>query len=298
MRPERTPLTNDDLRVLASEARYHVVSTVAATKAGHVGGPLSAMDLLIALYFRHLNVRPDEPAWPDRDRFILSKGHSAIGLYSVLAQRGYFPVSELSTFDKGNSRLQGHPDPTKLPGIETATGSLGQGLSVGVGFAMGARRNGRDSRTWVMLGDGELQEGMIWEAVHVAVRYRLGHLIALVDANGLQQYGWPRGETSRADREDPWVGFDLRAMFEGFGWRVLECDGHDYDDIDRAFLDAKSRDAEDAPTAIIAHTVKGRGLSFAEHDHRWHTGVATEEQLVLAREELEIAAHAGGGGIR
>lgn len=282
--------TDDELRLLAAEARLHVVSTVAASKAGHVGGPLSAMDLLTSLYFRHLAVRPEDPSWEGRDRFILSKGHSAIGQYTVMAMRGYFPVDELATFDKGNSRLQGHPDPTKLPGIEAATGSLGQGLAVGVGFALGSRMNGRDSHTWVMLGDGELQEGMIWESAHAAARYDLGHLIAIVDHNGLQQYGWPQDDRSRGDRQDPWVGFDIAAMFSAFGWNVLDCDGHDVADIDAAFTTARERSVTSAPTVIIARTVKGKGLSFAEGQHKWHTGVASEVELELARQELSPIA--------
>lgn len=282
----RTDLTDDDLRKLAAEARLHVISTVAASKAGHVGGPLSAMDLLIALYFRHLALRPDEPDWEGRDRFILSKGHSAIGQYTVMALRGYFPVEELATFDKGDSRLQGHPDPTKLPGIEAATGSLGQGLAVGVGLALGARMNGRESRTWVMLGDGELQEGMIWESAHAAARYELGRLIAIVDHNGLQQYGWTSDERSRGDRQESWVGFDLEAMFSSFGWNVLHCDGHDFASIDAAYSTAAARPLRSAPTVIIARTTKGRGVSFAENMHKWHTGVANDEQLAQARAEL------------
>ncbi|MFI8595570.1 transketolase [Microbacterium sp. NPDC078428] len=286
---DRTVLDDDALQRIADEARLHVVSTVAASKAGHVGGPLSAMDLLTALFFRHMNIDPQRPDWPERDRFILSKGHSAIGLYTVMALRGYLPVDELATFDKGNSRLQGHPDPTKLPGIETATGSLGQGLAVGVGFALGARMDGRQSRHWVMLGDGELQEGMIWESAHAAARYELGHLIAIVDQNGLQQYGWPSDGRGRADRQDPWVGFDVGAIFASFGWNVLHCDGHDYADIDRVLRGAGERAAVAAPTVIVARTVKGRGLSFAEGQHKWHTGVATAEQLTLARTELTTA---------
>lgn len=287
-------LTDHQLRAIADEARLHVVTTVAASKAGHVGGPLSAMDLMTALYFRHLSIRPEDPTWAGRDRFILSKGHSAIGQYTVMAMRGYFSVDELATFDKGNSRLQGHPDPTKLPGIEAATGSLGQGLAVGVGFALGARMNGSDSRTWVMLGDGELQEGMIWESAHAAARYELGRLVAIVDHNGLQQYGWPRDERSRADRQDPWVGFDIGAMFAAFGWNVLHCDGHDFASIDAAFVAAAARDARSAPTVVIARTVKGRGLSFAEGQHKWHTGVANDEQLASAREQLSPAPEAEG----
>jgi transketolase len=290
MHSQRTEFTDDELRAIANEARLHVVSTVAASKAGHVGGPLSAMDLMTSLYFRHLSIRPDEPTWAERDRFILSKGHSAIGQYAVMALRGYFPVEELATFDKGNSRLQGHPDPTKLPGIEAATGSLGQGLAVGVGFALGTRLNGRDSRTWVMLGDGELQEGMIWESAHVAARYDLGRLVAIVDHNGLQQYGWPQDERSRGDRQDPWVGFDIGAMFASFGWNVLHCDGHDVASIDEAFAAAVARDARSAPTVVVARTVKGRGISFAEGQHKWHTGVANDEQLAQARAELTTTA--------
>ncbi len=289
MLPPRSDLTDDDLRAIANQARLLVVSTVAASKAGHVGGPLSAMDLLVSLYFRQLALRPEDPQWEGRDRFILSKGHSAIGQYTVMALRGYFPVEELATFDKGDSRLQGHPDPTKLPGIETATGSLGQGLAVGVGFALGARMNGRTSRTWVMLGDGELQEGMIWESAHAAARYELGGLVAIVDHNGLQQYGWPHDARSRGDRQDPWVGFDLDAMFASFGWNVLHCDGHDIASITAAYTAAAARDLHSAPTVIIARTVKGRGLSFAEGQHKWHTGVANDDQLAQARIELAPA---------
>jgi transketolase len=218
-----------DLERLAQRGRWLVISTVARSGAGHVGGPLSAMDILIALYFRVMQIRPEEPHWPERDRFILSKGHSAIGLYTVLALRGYLPVEELKTFDKERSRLQGHPDVTKLPGLETSTGSLGQGLSVGLGFALGARLRKEKFHTFVIIGDGELQEGMIWEAVHVAPRYKLGNLTAILDWNGLQQFGWSLGpgETNRGDKRDPWAGVDLKGIFERFGWRVLETDGHD-----------------------------------------------------------------------
>lgn len=289
MQSSSNPLTDDELSAIARRARYHVVSTVAASKAGHVGGPLSAMDLLIALYFRQLRLRPDDPSWSGRDRFILSKGHSAIGQYTVMALRGYFDVEELATFDKGDSRLQGHPDPTKLPGIEAATGSLGQGLAVGAGLALGARMRGSDSRTWVMLGDGEIQEGMVWESVHAAARYRLGHLVAIVDHNGLQQYGWPGGEGHRGDRGEPWAGFSLMDIFGSFGWNVICLDGHDYAEIRAAYDQAQRRDADAAPTVLVADTIKGRGLSFAEGRSGWHTGVADDEQLEMARRELAIA---------
>lgn len=288
-RDTTTALSNDRLDELARLGRWLVLSTVSGSKAGHVGGPLSAMDLLVTLFFDELRIRPHEVDWPGRDRFILSKGHSAIALYTVMALRGYFPVDELATFDKGDSRLQGHPDMTKLPGVETSTGSLGQGLAVGLGMAIGARRRGSDSHTWVMLGDGELQEGMIWESVHVAPRYGLGNLTAIVDYNGLQQYGWePDGTRDRGDRGDPWRDVDLPATFESFGWRAIEFDGHDFDQIRSAFAEARAAGTSDRPTALVARTRKGRGLSFSEDRFAWHNGIADDDELALARTELRI----------
>jgi len=289
-------LTNDgglgpgvELERLARRGRMLVVDTVAHSGAGHIGGPLSAMDLLIALYFRVLRIRPDEPDWPERDRFILSKGHSAIGLYVAMALRGYFPIEELATFDGGDSRLQGHPDMTRLPGLEASTGSLGQGLAVGVGIAIGARMRGLGVHTFVMLGDGEIQEGMVWESVMVAARYGLGNLTAIVDCNGLQQYGWPLapGEEGRGDRRDPLAGTRLRDALDAFGWRVLEIDGHDFDAIIEACADARAAPGRQ-PTAILAKTVKGRGLSFTEGRFEWHARVATADEVAAARLELEF----------
>lgn len=246
------------------------------------------MDLLVALYFRILRIRPDQPDWPERDRFILSKGHSAIGQYVVMALRGYFPVEELATFDSGDSRLQGHPDMTRLPGLEASTGSLGQGLAVGLGIALGARMRGLDAHTFVMLGDGEMQEGMVWESVSVAAKYRLGNLTAIVDRNGLQQYGWPLNptETHRGDRRDPLAGMRLREALEAFGWRVLEIDGHDFEAIVTACTDARAAASEGQPTVILAETVKGRGLSFTEGRFEWHARVATVDEVATARSEL------------
>ena len=273
---------------MARRGRLLVVQSVANAGAGHIGGPLSAMDILVALYFRVLRIRPDEPDWPARDRFILSKGHSAIGLYAAMALRGYFPVEELATFDAAGSRLQGHPDMTRLPGLDASTGSLGQGLSVGVGIALGARRRGLDSHTFVLLGDGEMQEGQVWESLPVAARYGLGNLTAIVDRNGLQQYGWPLrpGEAHRGDRRDPWAGVDLPAALEAMGWRVLEIDGHDFGQILEALADARAAGAGDRPTAILARTIKGRGLSFAEGASEWHSRVATADEAEAARLEL------------
>lgn len=284
---ERTEASIGQLSDLAAEGRWHVVRTVAESKAGHIGGPLSAMDMLVALYFRQLRIDPDLPADVERDRFILSKGHCAIGLYSVLAMRGYFPVEELSTFDHGNSRLQGHPDMKLTPGVDSSTGSLGQGLSVGAGMALAARRQGKSFHTWVMLGDGELGEGMVWEAVHSARRFGLGNLTAIVDLNGLQQYGWPADRAlDRFDRSEPWSGVDLAAVFAGFGWRVLEIDGHDFGQILEAYDQAGAAGPSGQPTVILAKTVKGKGLSFTEGTYKWHNGVATAEQLEVAAAEL------------
>jgi transketolase len=282
------PADLETLAVLARRGRLHVIEAVAHAGAGHIGGPLSAMDLLVALYFRVLRIRPDEPAWPARDRFILSKGHSAIGLYAVMAMRGYFPTEELATFDSAGSRLQGHPDMTRLPGLDASTGSLGQGLAVGVGIAMGARRRGIDAHTWVMLGDGELQEGQVWESVPVAARYGLGNLTAIVDRNGMGQYGWPLrpDERHRGDRRDPWAGASLRGAFEAFGWRVVEIDGHDLGAILGACAAARAGGPGDVPTVILAETVKGRGVSFTEGASEWHSRVATEAEVAVARAEL------------
>jgi transketolase len=277
-----------DLEALARRGRLLVAESVAHAKAGHIGGPLSAMDLLVALYLRAMRIDPERPDWSERDRFVLSKGHCAIGLYVAMALRGYFPVEELSTFDSAGSRLQGHPDMTRLPGLDASTGSLGQGLSIGVGMAMGARRLGMDNHTWVMLGDGEMQEGQVWEAIPVAVKYGLGNLTAIVDRNGLQQYGWPLrpGEQHRGDRRDPFGDTDVRAALEAFGWRVLEIDGHEFGQILAACEDARAAGPGRVPTVIQARTGKGRGISFTEGVGEWHSRVATADEAAAARAEL------------
>ena len=281
---------HDELARLARLVRWHIVNTVAQSKAGHIGGPLSMTDLLVALYFRQLRIDPRNPRDAGRDRFVLSKGHSAIGLYSVLALRGFFPVEELATFDHGDSRLQGHPDMKLTPGVDVSTGSLGQGLSAGVGIALGAKKLGADYRTWVMIGDGELQEGMVWEAFNSASRYGLSNLVAIIDLNGLQQFGWPAVPgRDRFDRSDPWAHVDLRAILAGFGWNVLEVDGHDFEDILGAYAAAESNArTSDRPTVILAHTAKGQGVSFTHGTYKWHNGVATAEQLEIAHRELAI----------
>ncbi len=276
-----------DLSALSAEARALIVQSVFTAGAGHLGGPLSATDLLISLYFGELRLDPARPDWPDRDRFILSKGHSSIALYTVLAMRGFFPVAELATFDQIDSRLQGHPDMGKLPGLDMSTGSLGQGLSPGLGMALGARLSGKGYRTWVMLGDGEIQEGQIWEAAFVASRYGLDNLIAIIDYNGLPQFGWPQGgEPGNLSRSNPID--DPAAKFRAFGWRAIECDGHDHAAIAAAFADATSGGG--VPVCIVANTVKGKGVSYMEGDHNWHAKVPDQGQLDEALRELAISS--------
>ena len=250
-----------ELEALARKGRWLAISTVAGSGAGHVGGPFSAMDLLIALYFRVMDINPEDPGWEDRDRFILSKGHSSIGQYAVM-----------------------------LPGIDTSTGSLGQGLSVGLGFALGARLRGKKFHTFVVLGDGELQEGMVWEALHIAPRYKLGNLTAILDWNGLQQFGWVLAvnEQHRGDRRDPWGGVDLRGIFEKLGWRCIEINGHDFSQVVPALQSVKASGESDQPTMIIAHTVKGKGVHFTEGKHEWHSKVATKDELRIIAKELGI----------
>ncbi len=281
----RPPATAEEIAALedmARRIRVAVIRTVKTVKVGHVGGPLSSADILAALYGRLLRIRPSEPHWPDRDRFILSKGHSALGQYAAMALAGYFPLEEMFTFDQKGSRLQGHPDMNKLPGIDISTGSLGMGLSAGLGFALGARHLGRDVRTWVLLGDGECQEGQVWEAAHVAPRFAADNLIAIIDHNKFQQFGWRgRDARHRLPPEDPG---HLAARFAAFGWRVLEMDGHDMHAV-LATLEAATQ-PEGQPVAVIAHTLKGRGVSFMEGDYAWHMGVPTAEQFATAMAEL------------
>lgn len=283
------PLAHSDTELadIVARARLHVLETVASSKAGHIGGPMSAMDLLVSLYFDRLRIDPERPDWPERDRFILSKGHSAIGLYAVLALRGYFPVEELLTFDHGDSRLQGHPDMLLTPGVDSSTGSLGQGVAVGTGIALASQRKGTDAHTWVLCGDGELQEGMIWESVIMAPRYQLDNLTLIVDLNGLQQFGWPSDGTARFDRSEPMGHVDVVAALQAFGWEAEEIDGHDLEDIRGAFDRAEARRGTGStPTAIVARTMKGRGVSFTQGRYTWHNGVPSVEQLATARAEL------------
>jgi len=278
----------EELAGLSADARRLIVESIHRAGAGHLGGPLSAADLLVNLYFDVLDVDPTRPHWDQRDRFILSKGHSSIALYVVLALRGFLPVDELKTFDQIDSRLQGHPCMKCLPGVDMSTGSLGQGLSPGVGMAMGARLRGWPFHTWVMLGDGEIQEGQVWEACFTAARYELDNLTAILDYNRLPQFGWPDRQGITRDRpiDDP------ATKFRAFGWHTLECDGHDHAEIRNAFQAALA--TKGRPTCVFAHTVKGKGVSFMEGDFNWHAKVPTDAQLADAVAELSPASNGRG----
>jgi transketolase len=270
------------LEEYARRIRVEVIKAVNHARAGHLGGPLSAADILAALYFHVLRIRPDEPRWPDRDRFVLSKGHSSIGLYAAMALRGYFPVEELSTFDAARSRLQGHPDMTRLPGLDMSSGSLGMGISAAMGMALGARLTGHDVRAYVMLGDGECQEGEVWEAAMSAERYGLDNLIAIVDHNKLQQYGWPGDGPD--GRLPPEVPGELVGKWAAFGWRVLEVDGHDMAAVVATLEEAARGDGR--PVVVIAHTVKGKGVSYMEGHYFWHTRALKPDEFATAMADL------------
>ncbi len=275
--------SHEELLDVARQIRVEVIKAVAHAGGGHIGGPLSAAEILAVLFFQEMRVRPDEPSWPERDRFVLSKGHSSIGLYAALALRGYFPMEELSTFDAINSRLQGHPDMTKLPGIDMSTGSLGVGISAAVGLAIGAKRRALPTRVYALLGDGECQEGEVWEAAYVADRYELDNLVALIDLNRLGQFG-ARGESADV-RLAPWRDGELALRWQACGWHVVQADGHNPTSL-RAAL-RLARDTRGIPTAIVADTTKGRGVSFMENRWYWHSRVPTAEELATALAELQ-----------
>lgn len=284
---DASPAQLSHLEDLARKVRRLVLESVHEAKGGHIGGPLSAAEMLVALYFEVMAIRPEQPGWDDRDRFVLSKGHSAIGLYATLALRGYFPVSELRTFDTIDSRLQGHPDMTVTPGIDMSTGSLGQGISAAVGMALGARLSGRGYRVYAMVGDGECQEGQVWEAAMMASRYALSNLTVFLDFNKMQQFGWQSdGHAMREPIDDP------ARVWGAFGWHVQEIQGHDLAAILASVQTARS--VTDRPSIIVAHTVKGRGVSFMEGDYSWHSRVPTDEELARGLAELsETSAKAG-----
>jgi transketolase len=273
-------LNYEEIEAQAREARKLVVKTVNYAGAGHIGGPMSAIDVLTTLYFRQMNIDPASPDKTDRDRFVLSKGHSAIGLYCVLALRGYFPVEELKTFDQLNSRLQAHPDMTLLPGLEMSTGSLGQGISAALGMALGSKLQGVDNTVYCMVGDGESQEGQVWEAAEIAFKYGLDNFVVILDNNQLQQYGW---KSDDGERSIP----DLNPVdkWKAFGWHVVEVDGHDIQELDEVFTSLKS--VKDVPKIVIANTVKGKGVDFMEGSYLWHSNVPSDEELAESLKQLD-----------
>lgn len=272
-------MTQDEkkqLKIAACKVRLGIIDGVYAAKSGHPGGSLSAADVLTYLYFKHMNIDPQNPRWEKRDRFVLSKGHAAPALYSVLANRGFFPVDELKTLRHIGSRLQGHPNMNLTPGVDMSTGSLGQGISVAVGMALAGKVAGKNYRVYSILGDGEVAEGQVWEAMMAANKYHLDNLCACVDVNGLQI----DGETKDVMPTEP-----LDKKFESFGWHVIKIDGHDFDQIEAAYKEAEQTKGQ--PTMILAKTIKGKGVSFMENNAGWHGKAPNDEQWAQAKAELE-----------
>jgi len=265
-----------ELETIARRLRRHAIRMIAQANSGHPGGSLSAADLVTALYFGGLlRHDPQHPEWPDRDRFILSKGHGVPILYAALAERGYFPVDELLTLRQVDSRLQGHPVQGVTPGVEASTGSLGQGLSIGIGHAIAGRLDGKSFHTYVLLGDGECQEGQVWEAAMAGANYELDTLTAIVDFNRYQLDGAVEDIQSLQPFAEKWAAF---------GWNVIEIDGHDMTAVVNALTDAAAHRGQ--PTCIIATTVKGKGVSFMEHNNEFHGKAPTSEQLEVALAQL------------
>lgn len=274
--------TEKDVERLEEQAvqlRRDIVEMIHAAKAGHPSGSLSAVDMITALYFHVMRIDPQNPRWEDRDRFVLSKGHACPALYAALARRGFFDPKHLTTLRQYHSILQGHPDMNKTPGIDISSGSLGNGLAIGVGMAMSGRLHHQDYMTYVMLGDGEVQEGMVWEAAMAAHHHDLGNLVAIVDCNGVQINGWVNEIMTVEPLADKW---------RAFGWNVVEVNGHNMKDLLTVLHTAKTMRH---PTVILMRTVKGRGVSFMEDDCKWHGNSPSDEELVQAI--LEI----GEGGV-
>ena len=265
-----------ELARLARNIRMGVVESIFHAKAGHPGGSLSAADLMAYLYFEQMRVDPQNPKWEERDRFVLSKGHAAPVLYATLAHKGFFPVEDLKTLRKNGSYLQGHPSMKLCPGVDMSTGSLGQGISAAVGMALGAKLNGSDVMTYTLLGDGELEEGQVWEAAMFAAAKGLSNLVAIIDNNNLQIDG---------TLEEVNSPYPIPEKFAAFSWHVIEIDGHDFDELEAAFKQI----AQDKPTAIVMKTVKGKGVSFMENNVNWHGAAPKEEQYTLAMQELEVS---------
>ncbi len=265
-----------ELKAIAKRVRHHIIAMTGRAGSGHPGGSLSAVEILTVLYFRVLRHKPLDPQWPDRDRFILSKGHAAPLLYAILAECGYFPVAELLTLRQMDSRLQGHTDRTITPGVEMSAGALGQGLSFALGVALAGRLNTQDYRLYVLLGDGECDEGQVWEAAMAAAHFKVDNLVAIVDNNGQQIDGWNRDVMNL----DP-----FSSKWQAFGWQVIEVDGHDLAKLTKAFDQAKL--VKGQPAVIIAHTIKGKGVSFMENNPDFHGKAPNAIEVELALKELE-----------
>ena len=271
-----------ELKKIANEVRKGIVTSVHSAKAGHPGGSLSAADVFTYLYFEEMNIDPADPKKADRDRFVLSKGHTVPGLYSVLAQRGYFPVEDLKTLRHIGSYLQGHPDMKHIPGVDMSSGSLGQGISAAVGMALSAKLSHDDYRVYTLLGDGEIQEGQVWEASMFAGHRKLDNLVVIVDNNGLQIDG------NIADVCSP---YPIDKKFEAFNFHVIaDVDAHDFEALRAAFKEA--RETKGMPTAIILKSVKGKGVSFMENKAGWHGKAPNDEEYAIAMDELEKAGEA------
>jgi len=272
----RFNLSTAELKEMAKKLRRHVITMIATAGSGHPGGSLSAADIITALYFGVLRHDPKDPQWSERDRFILSKGHAAPILYAALAEAGYFPVAELETLRKMDSRLQGHTDRNFTPGVEMSAGSLGIGLSFAIGVALAARLDSRTYRTYALLSDGECEEGQTWEASLAAAHFDLDNLTAIVDYNGIQLSGWTRDIMNLEPFAQKW---------QAFGWHVIDIDGHDFDQILAAF--PKSEKTKGKPTVIIARTTKGKGVSFMENNVVFHGKAPTREEAEKALKELQ-----------
>jgi transketolase len=261
---------------IARKIRVDIIEMLTEAKSGHPGGSLSAADILAVLYFREMRIDPQNPHWPGRDRFVLSKGHAAPVLYAALAEKGFFPREELRQLRKTGHFLQGHPDMKKVPGVDMSTGSLGQGISAAAGMALAGKIDNSDYRVYCLLGDGEIAEGLVWEAAMAAAHYKLDNLVAILDYNGLQIDG---------RNEEVMNSSPVAAKWEAFGWNVLKVDGHDYDQLTEAFELAKNLKGK--PTMIVAKTVKGKGVSFMENQAGWHGNAPSREQAETALKELK-----------
>lgn len=266
-----------DLKIKARIVRKDIINMLSEAKSGHPGGSLSAAEILVYLYFKEMNIDPKDPKKEDRDRFVLSKGHGAPVLYSVLAERGYFPKNELMKLRKTVAMLQGHPDMKDTPGIDMSTGSLGQGLSAANGMALAGKLDNKSYRVFALIGDGEMQEGQIWEAAMTAAHYGLDNVTAFIDNNGLQIDGFNKDVMKVEPIKEKW---------EAFGWHTISIDGHDFEQIEKAVIEAKNTKGK--PTTIIAKTIKGKGVSFMENEAGWHGVAPNKEQTEKALKELEV----------